>query len=91
MVQIPIRIEYNNFMEDDEHLLEIRFLRGNTLLHNVFYNIDGLSEKDIEELKAEAVAKFVSVFPEISFEDIMKGFDVVDNKIQQMYKETFGA
>ena len=91
MVQIPIRIEYNNFMEDDEHLLEIRFLRGNTLLHNVFYNIDGLSEKEIEELKIEAVAKFLSVFPEISLEDIMKGFDGVDSKIQQMYKETFGA
>ena len=42
MTQIPIRIEYNTFEEDDEKILEIRFLRGNVLLHNVFYNIDGL-------------------------------------------------
>ena len=38
MVQIPIRIEYNNFMEDDEHLLEIRFLRG-TLFYIMFFTI----------------------------------------------------
>ena len=91
MTQISIRIEYNIFEEDDEKLLEIRFLRGNVLLHNVFYIIDGLSEDELDELKVEAVAKFMSVFPEISFEDIMKGFDEVDSKIQQLYKETFGT
>ena len=91
MTQIPIRIEYNTFEEDDEKILEIRFLRGNVLLHNVFYNIDGLSEDEQDKLKVEAVAKLMSVFPEISFEDIMKGFDGVDSKIQQLYKETFGT
>lgn len=91
MTQISIRIEYNTFEEDDEQILEIRFLRGNVLLHNVFYIIDGLSEDELDELKVEAVAKFLSVFPEISFEDIMKGFDGVDSKIQQLYKETFGT
>ena len=91
MTQISIRIEYNTFEEDDEKILEIRFLRGNVLLHNVFYIIDGLSEDELDELKVEAVAKFMSVFPEISFEDIMKGFDGVDSKIQQLYKETFGT
>ena len=91
MTQISIRIEYNTFEEDDEQILEIRFLRGNVLLHNVFYIIDGLSEDELDELKVEAVAKFLSVFPEISFEDIMKGFDGVDSKIQQLYKEAFGT
>ncbi len=57
MTQISIRIEYNTFEEDDEKILEIRFLRGNVLLHNVFYNIDGLSEDEQDKLKAEAVVQ----------------------------------
>ena len=40
MVQVKINIKYNEFMEDDEKLLEIKFLRGETLIYNVFYNID---------------------------------------------------
>ena len=36
MTQIKINIEYVEFQEDNEHLLEISFLRGKTMLHNVF-------------------------------------------------------
>ncbi len=90
MTQIKINIEYLEFEEDNERILEIRFLRGQTLIHNVFYTIDGLSKKEIEELKVEAVSKFSAVFPEISFEDILKGFDTCDQKIYRLYKETFG-
>ncbi len=58
-------------------------------MHNVFYNIDGLTPDEIIELQKEAVAKFYSVFPELSFENIMQGFDACDEKIQQLYKETY--
>lgn len=90
MAKIKIRIEYNKFTEDDENILEIKFLRGNTLLHNVFYNIDNLTKNELFELESEAIAKFLSVFPEISFEDIMKGYDEVNDKVEKLYKETFG-
>lgn len=90
MTKIKINIEYIEFQEDDEHILEIRFLRGKTMLHNVFYTIDGLEGNELEELKVEAVAKFFTVFPEISFEDIMKGFDACNPKICKLYEETFG-
>lgn len=90
MTNLKVKIEYNEFTEDDETILEIRFLRGNTLLHNVFYNIDDLDPDEITELKQEAVAKFCSVFPELSLEDIMQGFNACDEKIQDLYKETFG-
>lgn len=56
-----------------------------------FYDINGLTEEEIEELEKEAVAKFSTVFPLLSFEDIMKGFDYCDSKIQELYKETFGT
>ena len=90
MTDIKINIKYNRFEEYGEQIIEVRFLRGETLLHNVFYNIDGLSENEIDELKVEAVAKFSAVFPELSFEDIMRGFDITDTKIQQLYLENFG-
>ncbi len=93
MTEVKIKIEYNEFEEDGEKVLEIRFLRGgaDNLIHNVFYNIEGLSDQEITELKKEAVAKFSSVFPELSFEEIMKGFDACDPKLRKMYKETFGS
>lgn len=70
-------------------ILKIGFYRNETLLHNVFYDIEGLSEDEIFELKKEAIAKFGAVFPEISKKDIMKGFAGVDKKIEKLYFETF--
>ncbi len=83
---MKITIEYN-YPEED--VLEIDFYRGKTLLHNIFYDINGLNNNELFELKKEAVAKFCTVFPEISAKDVMKGFSAVDEKMHNLYKETF--
>lgn len=73
----------------DVDVLEIGFYRGETLLHNVFYDIEGLDEAELLALKNEAAAKFAAVFPEISKKDIMKGFAAVDPLMQKLYQEAF--
>lgn len=78
-----------NYSTPEENVLEIGFYRGETLLHNVFYDIGGLSEEDLLELKKEAVAKFCACFPEIPLKSVMKGFGEVDPMMQKMYAETF--
>lgn len=83
---VNIRIRYST---PEYNVLEIGFYRGETLLHNVFYNVEGLSEDELIELKKEACAKFCTVFPEISLKDVMKGFNGVDENMYQLYKETF--
>lgn len=88
-MKLRIKVEFNHIDDDGDKVLEIRFLRGETLLHNVFYDVNGLSDDTIVELKHEAIAKFCELFPEISAKDIMKGFDGVDEKMYQLYRETF--
>lgn len=83
---MKIEIRYNHPEED---ILEIDFYRGETLLHNVFYDIEGLNEDELRELKLEAIAKFSTVFPNIAKKDIMKGFSAVDKQIEKLYQETF--
>lgn len=83
---MKITVRYNSPEPD---VLEIDFFRGETLLHNVFYDIEGLDDNDLFELKKEAIAKFLTVFPEIPKKDIMKGFAAVDPQIEKLYKETF--
>lgn len=83
---MKISVRYNTL---ENGILEIGFYRNETLLHNVFYDIEGLNEDEIFELKKEAIAKFGAVFPEISKKDIMKGFAGVDEKIEKLYFETF--
>ena len=83
---MKISVKYNT---PENGVLEIGFYRNETLLHNVFYDIEGLDEDEIFELKKEAIAKFGVVFPEISNKDIMKGFAGVDKKIEKLYFETF--
>ena len=83
---MKIFVRYNT---PENGILEIGFYRNETLLHNVFYDIEGLSEDEVFELKKEAMAKFGAVFPEISKKDIMKGFAGVDKKIEKLYFETF--
>ena len=73
----------------DADVLEIGFYRGETLLHNMFYDIEDLNEEDLLELKKEAVAKFCACFPEIPLKSVMKGFSEVDPMMQKMYAETF--
>lgn len=85
-MNLSICIRYST---SEDNILEIGFYRGEALLYNVFYNLEGLSEDDLIELKKEACAKFCSVFPEISLKDVMKGFNGVDDKMYQLYKETF--
>jgi hypothetical protein len=77
--------------EDGETILEVRFLRGETLLHNVFYLIDGLSKEELIDLKKEALSKFATVFPEISAKDIMLGFEACEPKIQALYEHYFSG
>lgn len=83
---MKIAVRYYN---SEDNVLEIRFLRGKTLLYNIFYNVAGLSDEELLELKKEAVAKFCTVFPDISKKDVMKGFGAVDQLMYQLYKETF--
>ena len=83
---MKITVIYNSPQPD---VLEIDFFRGETLLHNVFYDIEGLDEAELLELKKEAAAKFAAVFPEISKKDIMKGFAAVDPLMQKLYQEAF--
>lgn len=83
---VSIRIRYST---SEDNVLKIGFYRGETLLHNVFYNVEGLSEDELIELKKEACAKFCTVFPDISLKDVMKGFNGVDDNMYQLYKETF--
>lgn len=83
---MKISVRYNT---PENGILEIGFYRNETLLHNVFYDIEGLDEDEIFELKKEAIAKFGAVFPEISNKDIMKGFAGVDEKIEKLYFEAF--
>lgn len=70
-------------------VLEIGFYRGETLLHNVFYDIEGLPDTELQVLKAEAIAKFGACFPDIPAKDIMQGFAAVDPQMYKLYKETF--
>lgn len=83
---MKIHVDMNN---SEEGVLEIDFFRGKTLLHNVFYDIEGLSDEDIYNLKREAVAKFCAVFPGIPLKDVMRGFSAVDNQMEKLYKQTF--
>ena len=83
---MEIKVKYT---EPEKNVLEIGFYRGNILLHNIFYDIDGLDEQELNLLKKEAIAKFFSVFPEISASDIMKGFEAVDPQIYKLYEETY--
>lgn len=46
MVNITIR-----YSTPEDDVLEIGFYRGEALLYNVFYNLEGLSEDDLIELK----------------------------------------
>lgn len=83
---MKITVKYN-YPEDN--VLEIQFLRGKILLHNIFYDVTELTEDEIFELKKEAIAKFGAIFPEISAKEIMKGFSAVDPLMQKLYKQTF--
>ena len=83
---MKITVKYNC---SEINILEIDFYRGKTLIHNVFYDIEGLDENELVNLKMEAIAKFLTVFPEIPKKDIMKGFAAVDPQIEKLYKETF--
>lgn len=85
---MKINIVYNTNNEEPE-ILEIQFLRGNTLLHNVFYDISDLNPQEVSALKVEAIAKFCSCFPEIPKRDVIKGFSSVDPQMYNLYKKTF--
>ena len=83
---MQISVKYSN---PEVNVLEIGFYRGEVLLHNVFYDIDGLSEEELTNLKKEAFAKFCSVFPEVPAKDILKGFGAVDPIMYELYKQTY--
>ncbi len=85
-MNLKISVKYSN---PEPEVLEIGFYRGETLLHNVFYDIEGLNDVELLELKQEAVAMFCSCFPEIPKKLVMKGFDGVDALMYDLYKETF--
>lgn len=78
-----------NYSTPEKNVLEIGFYRGKTLLHNVFYNIEGLDKEELLKLKKEAVAKFCACFPDIPLKSVMKGFCEVDPMMQKLYTETF--
>lgn len=84
MNSINIKYSYSN---DD--ILTIKFYNDNKFIHQELCNVEGLSEDELIELKKEACAKFCSVFPDISLKDVMKGFNGADEKMYQLYKETF--
>lgn len=83
---IKIKIEYNSPEPD---AFEIRFLRGNNLIHNVSYNISGLNEDEILELKKEAVAEFCTVFPDVPLKAVLQGFNAVDPLMYEYYRQVF--
>ena len=83
---IKIKIEYNMPEAD---VLEIRFIRGRNMIHNVFYDISGLADAEVLELKKEAVAKFCAVFPDVPLKSVLQGFKAVDPLMQEYYKQTF--
>ena len=83
---MTIKIEYNMPEED---VLEIRFIRGRNMIHNAFYNIQGLSDSDVLELKKEAASKFCAVFPDVPLKSVLQGFKVVDPLMREYYKQTF--
>ena len=83
---MAIKIEYDMREED---ALEIRFIRGRNMIHNVFYNISGLADADVLELKKEAAAKFCAVFPDVPLKSVLQGFKAVDPLMQEYYKQMF--
>ena len=82
---MTIKIEYN---VPEADVLEIRFIRGKNIIHNIFYDISGLADTDVLELKKEAVAKFCAVFPDIPLKSVLQGFKAVDPSMTE-YKQTF--
>lgn len=70
---MQIKMTSRIFIEDDEQIIEFIFKRGDIVVWNVFYNIDGLSEDDLRDLQIEVMAKFLAAMPEVSAEDILAG------------------
>lgn len=85
-MKLKISVRYSS---PEPGVLEIGFYRGETLLHNIFYNIEGFDEDELLELKKEAVAMFSSCFPDVPSKEILKGFDGVDPLMYDLYKKTF--
>ena len=83
---IKIKIEYKKI---DDKSLEIRFLRGNKLIHNVFYDVSGLNEDEILELKKETAHKFCAMFPDIPLKAVLQGFKAVDPLMREYYRQMF--
>ncbi len=85
-MKLNISVKYSN---PEPRILEIGFYRGEVLLHNIFYDIKGLNENVLLELKQEAVAMFCACFPDVPKREILKGFSAVDPLMQKLYNETF--
>ena len=83
---MTIKIEYVLPKED---VLEIHFKHRRNELYNVSYNVSGLSEAEVLELKKEAAAKFCAVFPDVPLKSVLQGFKAVDPLMQEYYKQTF--
>lgn len=58
-MNLSICIRYST---PEDNVLEIGFYRGEALLYNVFYNVEGLSEDDLIKLKKKHVQSSVQYF-----------------------------
>ena len=83
---MTIKIEY---ALPEEDVLKIRFMQRRNELYNVSYNISGLTNAEVLELKKEAAAKFCAVFPDVPLKSVLQGFKAVDPLMQEYYKQTF--
>ena len=82
---MTIKIEYT--LSETE--LEIRFKYRRNELYKVSYNISGLADLEVLELKKEAAAKFCAMFPDIPLKSVLQGFKAVDPSMTEYYKQTF--
>ena len=81
-----IKIEYALRNAD---ALEIRFKHRRNELYNVTYNVSGLADAEVLELKKEAAAKFCEAFPDIPLKSVLQGFKAVDPSMEEYYKQMF--
>ena len=85
-MHMKIKIEY---AMPEADVLEIYFKHRRDELYNVSYNISGLSDAEVLELKKEAAAKFCAVFPDVSLKSVLQGFKAVDPLMHGYYKQMF--
>ena len=83
---MQIKIRYETISDNE---LKIRFMHRRDELYNVSYNISGLSDAEVLELKKEAAAKFCAVFPDVPLKSVLQGFKAVDPLMQGYYKQMF--